>query len=281
MEHPQQARIEQYLDRTLPPEARAAFEAELAANPDLAQELRLHEITRAAVEMQALHDQRDQLYRRGRQKLRWQKIWWKTLDFLESAFLKKRADGSDHIRWSALAGVGLAAVLLLLFLVNPNLFFPEPSTPKPRAIPKEQAAVAFNTYFKRMDISSTLGSSDADTLWQAACRQYDALDCAQALPKIDHLLQRSDFDYRSRALLMKGSCLLEQNQPGDAIQAFKEVRQEAAQLYQEAKWYTALAFLKQERVEEASKILNEIAANPRNPHTGEAKAILEMGGNSQ
>ena len=93
MQNPLHIQIEQYLDGTMPPDLRGAFEAQLAGDPGLASELRLHEAARAAVQVQALLDRREALYRSGRKKLFWRSWWWKTLDVLERFFVRQRPDG--------------------------------------------------------------------------------------------------------------------------------------------------------------------------------------------
>ncbi len=277
MENPQHAIIEQYLDHALSPEARAAFEAELTANPELARALRLHEVSRAAVEMQALLDRRDRLYRRGQMKLRWRKIGWQILDAFERMFVRQRADGSKRTRWEILAPAGLATIALLLFLINPGLFFPEPTIPKPRAIPRENAMVAFNAHFKPVDISNTLGAgSDTDTLWRTACNQYAANNCAGAIPQLDYLLQQPDFDRKPKALLLKGTCQIESNEIDAAIRTLQQIPQTAATVYADAQWYIAMAYLKQANVEQAATILNAIAADESSAYASEAKAILGL-----
>jgi len=275
MDNLQNTRIEQYLDRTLPPDDRATFEAELTQNPALAAELRLHEAARAAVEVQSLFDRREAILQRSQQKLRWRVWWWKTLDVLERIFLKKRADGSGHLRWSLVAAIALSATLLLILAVKPEVFMPALKVaPKPQAVPKENVAIAFNAYFKRIDLSSTLGSGDPDSLYSRARDLYASDQCVDALPLLDQLLSDQQFGARPTALLLKGTCLLEAGDATAAIELFRQVPPTAAGPYQSAEWYTALAYLKLEDAEAASALLRNIAENPRHRHHEEAALLL-------
>lgn len=277
MENPQHERIEQYLDGTLSPEARGAFETELAANPELAHALCLHEAARAAVAMQSLLDRHESLHQRGRQKLRWRKFIWKAGDLLESVFAQTNPDGALRLRWGRLAGAGLILVALLLFLIRPDLILPGPqAAPKPLAVPKEKAIIAFNQYFQRVDLSNTLGSTDTDTLYQSARDQYAAGNCNAAIETLDRLLADTGFEHRPMALLLKGTCQLDTGNAAAALETLQLVPSAAAGPYAEAQWYRALAYLQQGRSAEASEILREIAANPRHKHREEAQAMLEM-----
>lgn len=276
MDNLQNTRIEQYLDRTLSPDDRATFEAELAQNPALAAELRLHEAARAALEVQSLFDRREAIHQRSQQKLRWRIWWWKTLDVLERIFVKQRADGTGRVRWSLVAAIALSAALLLILAVKPEVFLPAPeAAPKPRAVPKENVAIAFDTHFKRIDLSSTLGSGDPDSLYSRARDLYANDQCVDALPILDELLADQQFEARPTALLIKGTCLLEAGDAAAAIELFRQVPPTAAGPYQSAEWYTALAYLKLEDAEAASALLRNIAENPRHRHREDAEGVLE------
>lgn len=275
MKNPQHELIEQYLDGALPPEARASFEGQLAADPELAGALRLYEVARAAVGMQSLLDRREALYRRGRQKLHWRKWWWKLLDRLEIIFFKQYADGASRIRLGFLAGIGLGGVILLFLFIYPDLINPKAAPrPKPLAVPKEKAIIAFNTYFKRYDLRNTLGANDFDSLYLQARAQYEAADCATALPNLAALVADPQFEYRAMAALLQGNCLLEQGNAPAAIEAFQLVPPKAKGPYQQARWYLALAYLKLEDTEAATAVLREIAAVANHPHQEDAAKIL-------
>ncbi len=277
MENPQYALFDQYLDGDMPPEARKAFEAQLTSDAHTAQEFRLHETARAAITLQGMFDYREQLYQRGKQMLFWKKWQWKTQDVFEQIFTQPRSNGSPQLRWGRIGGLALATALLLLFIVNPGLFFPDtPGVLTPGIVPKEQAAATFKTHFKRLDLSNTLGGSNADTLFQKAQENYSTGDCDAALQTLDLLLADPNLDRRPMALLLKGTCLLEQGNPESAIKVLKEVPPAAARLHEEAQWYIALAQLAQGQNEDASEILKQIAEAPKHRHYQEARKILNL-----
>jgi len=278
MENPQHAHFEKYLDGTLLPDERASFEAQLAADPALAREFRLHEVARAAVTVQALLHHRERIQRRGAQRLLWKKWQWKLQDALEPIFVQKRDDNPGRLRWGLIGGLSLATAALLLYLINPGLFFPAANPPAaPMAIAKEQALEAYNAHFKRLDLRNTLGGADADTLFQNAQNQYMQGNCTAALQTLDRLLADENFDRRPMALLLKGTCLLDSGNAEAALQTLQEVPPAAAGLHQNAQWYLALAYLKLERAAEASAMLREMAANTRHRHSADAAKLLEMG----
>jgi tetratricopeptide (TPR) repeat protein len=278
MENPQHALIEKYLDGTLLPDERATFEARLAADLELAHELRVFEAARAAVEVQALVDRRDRIHRRGTQKLFWKKWQWKIQDTLEPVFVQKRDDSPGRLRWGLIGGLSLATVMLLLYLVNPGLFFPESnSATAPMAISKEQALDVYNTNFKRLDLSNTLGGSAADTRFETAQNFYTNGNCTAALERLEPLLVDQNFDRRPMALLLKGTCQLDMGNAEAAIETLQLIPPAATRLHQEAEWYTALAYLKLERVAEANKLLREIAATAKHRHLKDASEILNTG----
>lgn len=272
MENPLLSPFEQYLDGAMPPEQRREFEARLAAEPELAAELRLHQAARAAVQVQALLDRRESLFRRGRQKLRWRSWWWN----IQDAFLRTNPNGSSKIRWGLVAGTALA-VLLLGYLALKTFVSPDaPAAPKPLVVPKEKVEIAYNTYFKHYDLSNTLGGADTDTLYNLARQQYAARNCSEALRNLDRVLADEKFEYRPMALLLRGTCLLDSGDAAAAIAAFQEIPPAAAGPYQEGRWYTALAYLKAGDAEKASELLREIAANAGHRRQKDAAALLEF-----
>ncbi len=278
MENPQHALIEKYLDGALPPGERAALEAQLAADPALATELRLHEAARAAVEVQAILDRRNRIQRRGKQMLLWKKWQWQFQDALEALFVQKRDDSPGRLRWGLIGGLSLATAALVLYLINPALFFPETNqSGTPQAIAREQAAEAYDTYFQRLDLRNTLGTSDADTLFQSAQKMYSAGNCTAALETLETLLTDETFERRPMALLLKGTCQLDQGQAEAALETLQQVPPAAAGLHQDAQWYIALAYLKLERMDDAGSLLRMIAADARHRHSTEAGNLLKMG----
>ncbi|MFN0014341.1 MAG: hypothetical protein ACKVU2_07305 [Saprospiraceae bacterium] len=276
MENPLHAQFEQYLDGTMPPEARKAFEAEMADNPGLASTLRLHESARAALQIQSLLDRRESIHRRGQQKLFWRASWWRVQDFLESIFTKTDANGNSNMRWGMVVGAGLALIFAGYFVVKLFSDPARPLTPKPMAVPKEKAIIAFDTYYSRFNPSTTLGSTEPDSLYKLALDSYESKDCAKALPNLDAVLADEQFESRATALVLKGTCLLESGDTEGAIATLGQVLPAAAGLYQNAQWYTALAHLKAQRAEQASALLRDMVANPKHRRHQEAVALLEF-----
>jgi|GEM_PF-1795030 len=281
MDNPLDIQIEQYLDGTMPPNEREAFEAQLAGDPALASELRLHETARAAVQVQALLNRREALYLSGRKKLVWRSWWWKTLDALERIFVRQTPDGSSKTRWGLVAGLGLVALMLVYLVLKPYLVPEAPASPKPLAVPKEKAVIAFNTYFKYYDLSNTLGSPDTDTLYTLAQNQYAARNCQEALRTLDLVLADEKFEFRPMAMLLRGTCLLDSGDTDGAITVLREVPPAAAGPFQNAQWYTALAYLKAQDTEQASSLLREIADNPSHRRRSDAAALLEFASGKQ
>ncbi|MBK8966418.1 MAG: tetratricopeptide repeat protein [Saprospiraceae bacterium] len=278
MENPQHALIEQYLDGTLPPDERAAVEAQLTTDPALATELRLHEAARAAVEVQAMLDRRDRIQRRGKKMLFWKKWHWQIQDALEAVFVQKRDDSPGRLRWGLIGGLSLATAALVLYLINPGLFFPETNqSTGPMVITREQAAEAYDTYFQRLDLRNTLGASDTDTLFQRAQNLYTAGNCTAALQTLEALLNDQTFERRPMALLLKGTCQLDQGQAEAALETLRQVPPAAAGLHQDAQWYIALAYLKLERTDDAGSLLRTIADDARHRHGAEAQRLLQIG----
>lgn len=278
MENPQLQQIDRYLDGTLPPEERKAFEDQLATDTELALELRVHEAARAALTLQAVLHQREVFYQRGQRWLVWKKWQWKIQDALGQLFTVPKSDNSSRFRWGMIGGLALATALLLLFIAQPGLFFPEtPGSNTPLIIRKEQAIAAYQAHFQPYDLNTTLGSGDADTLFQKAKQAYSAGDCAAALETLARLLQDTGFERRPLALLLQGTCQLRQGSTPAAIETLQQIPATAARLYEEGQWYLALAYLAQEDNEKASEILRQIAEAPlQHRHHQEAREMLGM-----
>lgn len=272
MENPLLSPIEQYLDGIMLPEQRREFENRLTTDPELAAELRLHQAARAAVQVQALLDRQESLYRRGRQKLRWRSWWWN----IQDAFIRTNPDGSSHMRWGLVAGTALAVFFLGYLLLKPFASPDVPTQPKPLAVPKEKVEIAYNTYFKYYDLSNALGSADTDTLYNLARQQYAARNCSEALRNLDQVLADEKFEYRPMAILLRGTCLLDSGDAAAAIAAFQEIPPAAAAPYQEGQWYTALAHLKAGDAEKASVLLRGIATNAGHRRQQDATDLLEF-----
>lgn len=77
----------------------------------------------------------------------------------------------------------------------------------------------------------------------------------------------------NESLLYLGICYLETNQTDKSIDAFKRVRLNSEEYYNDAAWYLALAYLKKGNISEAETIFKELVKN-ESPYMDKAKELL-------
>ncbi|MCS7035740.1 MAG: tetratricopeptide repeat protein [Saprospiraceae bacterium] len=265
-------RIEQYLDGALSPEERAAFEAELRQNAQLAAEVRLHQAARLAVQVQGALERRARIQQRSRRLLR-MRLWrWKVQDFLEDTFARLSPAGVVQPHWGRIALAGLSVLLLAVGLWWLAQTSPA-TTEAPIATSDPQAL--FQAYFRPVEIGQTLGAA-AEGDYARARQLYAQGQCAQALPLLERALREPAFEARPMALLLQGACLLEAGRTDEAITALRAVPPTANLPYQQAEWYLALAHLKAGQRTQATEQLQRIAQQPRHTHRKEARALLGL-----
>ncbi len=269
MNDPRTARIENYLNGTLPPEERLAFEAALSTDPELDAEVRLHRVARLAVNMESLLERRERLQTQGRRLLRRHLWWWKIRDWAEDTFAQHNPEGFRHLQWGRLTLVSLSLLLVALgtwWLMQVSQKSEAPIVLRP---PQE----LYQMHYKRLEINYTLGADEEDSYTQAR-QQYIQGHCAEAVKLLDEALAEPTFENRAMALLLKGSCLLEMSQAADALQTLRQVPPIAGGVHREAQWYIALAYLQLGQRSQAIEQLQQIAAQPRHPYSAQAKALL-------
>lgn len=265
-------RIERYLDGLLPPEERAAFETEVEKNEQLALEVRLHRAARLAVRVQSALDRRERLQQRSRRLLR-TRLWrWKIQDFIEDTFGSLSSEGVLQPRWGRLALAGLSVLLLVVGLWW--LLQTSPTAAEAPIAAKDPQAL-FQEYFSPVEIRATLGTQAEDD-YARAQQRYAQGQCTEALPLLEKALAAPDFEARPMALVLQGACLLEAGRTSEALASLKQVSPTAKTPYQQAEWYSALAYLKAGQRPEAAEQLQRIAQQPRHLYQKEARAILGL-----
>lgn len=142
----------------------------------------------------------------------------------------------------------IAAGVLLLILLYPNLFAPQLS-------PQEMYAA----YFKvspNIGLQASRGST-APMEALEAYEAYDRRDYPAAIAKFEELIPASR--RRMTDLFHLGNCYLAVDIPKQAATALEEVANSNSRLAEDAKWYLALAYLRLEDYLSAKKLLGEIA----------------------
>lgn len=265
-------RIERYLDGLLPPEERAAFEADLEKDEALALEVRLHRAARFAVRAQGALDRRERLQQRSRRLLRTRLWWWKIQDLIEDTFANHSPEGVLQPRWGRLALTGLSVLLLVA-----GVWWLMQTTPVAMEAPiaAKDAQTLFQEYFSPVEISATLGA-EAEDNYTRARQWYAQRKCAEALPLLEKALETPDFEARPMALVLKSTCLLESGRTEEAFAYLQQVPPTAKIPYQHAEWYLALAYLKAGQHTEATEQLQRIAQQPRHLYREKARAILGL-----
>lgn len=113
-------------------------------------------------------------------------------------------------------------------------------------------------------------------VWQKAVEMYQAEEYAAATKQFDKLIElnpsRTDIDF-----FYKGVALLEQGKEQQATLAFEKVQGQASdKLKDEANWYLGLIALKEGKVVQARKLLEEVAANSAHYYSKEAEKLMEV-----
>ncbi len=118
----------------------------------------------------------------------------------------------------------------------------------------------FARYFTPYENVATQSSQDP---LNQALEQYRSKNYAKALGILENLEDQGETS--DSTLFYKGNVELQLSHPREAIAALERVP-EASTFYDEAQWYLALAFLKDNDAGEAYKIVSSIAQKPEHPY---------------
>jgi len=282
--------IEAYLDGTLDPEARAAFESQLARDA-------------------ALHDAVADA-RRMRDDLAWLAVE-KGIKSGEQAFWGKETTPRNRNRWFWLVW-GLLPLLITgiawwqweadservapeqqqmqpgqpnnLPTASDSAIHSTPDTPETPGDPKKQAGNAdtrnrlFAENFKPYKDDSlepsrrgTTNISPAERFQQLYWddKHPEALGAFDALSAADK--NNDNF------LFIRANCLLATGRADEATKLLEQIiRNDRTRFMAEANWYLALSYLKSGKTEQAKNLLRTIETDPQSPRQPDAKRLLEQ-----
>lgn len=236
-------RIEDFLDNALTDAERDAFEAEVRADPALADALAL------------AREARERFARQWKQEASEAELG-KTLKTLGKQHFGNEvltATPTRRIwRWAAAAA---AAVALIIWLVWP---------------PKAENLYDRYRKFPEAGFALKNGAPAAQAL-DAAARSFNTKDYQSALDALNIHLQTNPGDLE--ALFFAGLCRLELGQFAGAESAFQQILSANNAWSEEARWYLALTYLSSKRLEKCSEILRQIP--PGGAHYAEAQMLLK------
>jgi len=238
-------KINQYINGELTGELLEAFEATLATNKDLRDEIKQHKEIDTVL-MKNYLDLDDEARKKEKENL--QPIF----DELGEKYFKKENKSTAIIRRLMPIVIFTVAAALLLFFFNP---FTNKTSPTQLAVQN----------FELYQLDASMGSSDLKATWTEAIKNYRAENYEVAITKFDSYLK--DNPNNKEALLAKGCALLKLNKTDLAIQTFQQINNSKT-----ANWYLALSYLKNDEVTKAQPILEGLLDNKK--YGAKAKAIL-------
>ena len=268
--------IEAYLDGTLDPEARAAFEAQLARDP-------------------ALHDAVADA-RRVRDDLSWLAVE-KGIKSGEQAFWEKETTQRNRNRWFWLVWGRLplliAGIAWWQWGADPERAKPEqqqqqpsqpnnlptaldsvaPSTPDSRETPENPKKQAGNADTRNRLFAENFKPYKDETL-EPSRRGATKISPAEQF-------QQLYWEEKHRAALVAFETLNaadKNNATGRAEEATtlleQIIRNDRTRFMAEAKWYLALSYLETGKTEQSKSMLKSISSDPQSPRQPDAKRLL-------
>ena len=238
------SQIDSYLLGTLDHKRRIAFEARLLEDPELKQAVQdTQELFKGInqVEKEELLARLDKL----------------GVDIEQEQVLELPAPKASIIPFNNL--LKIAAVILIIVL--PSWWYYHQSTQNDRLF-----AEHFSPYENVITVRGDLGSEFSAAITSYSSREYEA-----SIKRFEEILQQKP-DHVP-ALFYAGNAYLASGVSDKAIDRFQEVIKLDGKFVFQAKWYLALANLKQGNTEKAQLILEDIKASD-SPYQQQAELIL-------
>jgi len=251
MEEELYTRIEDYLDNTLNAAERAAFEADVQANPALAETLAEVREARSRLAGQWMHEDAD-------------RALTGTLQQIGRAHFKGHAAADPAMtvvlrarprRWWPLVAAAACLIAVLIW------FFRPAGETTLYAQYRQFPAAAFGTRSTENPTQADLAAADA---------AFNAGHYADALPLLQRYLATHPEDLEKR--FFAALCQLELGQTTEAASAFQQLRIAPAYA-DEATWYLALTYLKEKNEAQCAEVLRQITRDAR--HYDAAQQLLE------
>lgn len=235
--------IQQYLEKQLSPEAQAAFEQRLKEEPDLLRSLEAELAARASIALTG----RDQ--RKANLKARYKR--------------RKAPVNIINMRSASLIAVAAAALFLIIWL------------PGQVGSNELNGPDLYTSYFETEVLSGVRSSDNASYQeWRLAADYYNAERYLEAIPLFEALTRDTTFEEVSKVQFFLAMSYLETGKPEEAITHFEAVAAGSA-FEARARWFRALAYLKQNRQEDAKLLLEIIRNYSDHFKKTEAEALLK------
>lgn len=300
--------IEKYLADEMNAEERAAFEAELERNPALAKEVNFIRQLTEDIETAAL-DERVKAATKGLLPVRSKKstyVWWSAFALAGLLIVAMFIFQKDKTTPQQMVVPPVKTPTTdSLRLMPPKVETGQPSSPKAaeeKTKGRPNRPIAQNQKDENRYISmnaprlrgsnASLDSSGQvrlDAVWHT---EYPpkALKLSETFRQVDGLLQQRDFSksYARLQLLerkipandtlffLKGYCLLEQGEGGEALRYFDQIKNKSLAGNDLLEWYHGLAFLLLGDDGNAKKIFTTISANPAHAFRQQAQQALKL-----
>jgi hypothetical protein len=225
--------IQKYLNNELDRSERASFEAELNTNSALKKLVQWNKIADILLEKSVLKiaRQEDKTTHELRQKMKhWQP---QAKVFSIYTFIK-------------IAAIVIPIAFMIWWLV-----------------PKEPKHIAlFEKYYHAPMLSSTLGSgTESQSNWEMAKKQFEQGKYNKQLENtLSSLIQNPNFAHKQEAIFRRAIVVLHtEKAPTTAVADLKSI--ENPLLKEQAEWYLALAYLKNNELGAAQRLLESIVSN--------------------
>jgi tetratricopeptide (TPR) repeat protein len=230
--------IDQFFNRELNQEELVEFKNRLNSDADFRAEVQFRKNLQKAV---AQKEETEQIEKTA--TIKKLKSLQNELGTNKNVVDKPQAKVRNLGRWlTAVAAVG--ALLLIAYLG-----FRDTSS-----IGQNLTADFYNNNYTPYEADITLKSIPSNSLIAELDNAYKNKDYTASIDLADSVLKELPND--AEILLIKGICLMEKGKPNKGIAVFKSISNE---LYQdEANWYIAMAYLKQNKIEEAKPYLQKI-----------------------
>ena len=225
--------VQQYLSGELNDQERLAFEEACRTQPELKEALTTELHIRFAVQQHA----REGLNKVGEEKV-------------------SSPSWLYPYRWAAVF-IGLICLSIALYV-----FWPSP----------EASTDLFAEYYELPTLSQARAGEVSDSLWQGSLTAYQNRDWDEAESRLEVYLAQDSIESDSQGFLLLGICQLEQEKFTQAQESFSQIEESLHPYYYDARWYSALSYLRSGEDELARKQLALVS--PSKVYGERAKEIL-------